>query len=243
MNEGNVQAGDFLSRSPIYRALLAQGARFRALGNTAIAASYGGKKATAARREQLGLADLSPLSRVGFKGRGVLDWLRKQRLQVPDRNGTVATQSDGSLLARLTDGEMLVLEALDGRAGACEALSEEHAREMPQECYFVPRHASHAWFLVSGKRASEMFAKLCALDLRSRNFPIASVAQTVIAGVSGFIIRAGIGSCPAFHLLVDVSLAEYVWSCLLDAKAEFNGALVGYDDLIGMCAEGHREEE
>ncbi len=232
MGERGTQADGFLFRSPIYRALVEQGAKFRALDNTVIAASYGKKDAAVG---QLGLADLSPLSRVGFRGRKTLDWVGSQLLQVPDRNGITATQNDGSLLARLTDGEVLVLDAVDGRTATCTKLGEAHAQEVPKECYFVPRHASHAWFLVMGEQASQMFAKLCALDLRSESFPIASVAQTVVARVGSFIIRASIGNFPAFHLLVDVSLAEYVWNCLMDAKTEFNGTLVGYDELIHIC--------
>ena len=233
MGERNTQADDFLLRSPIYRALLKQGVSFRALNNTVIAASYGKKDAAVG---QLGLADLSPLPRVGFRGPRTLDWVGSQLLQVPERNGVAVTQNDGSLLARLTDGEVLILDSVDGRTATCTKLSEAHAQEAPKGCYLAPRHASHAWFLVMGEQASQMFAKLCALDLRSGSFPIDSVAQTVVARVGSFIIRTSIGSFPAFHLLVDVSLAEYVWNCLLDAKTEFNGTLVGYDELIRICS-------
>ena len=43
-----------------------------------------------------------------------------------------------------------------------------------------------------------------------------------------------LGQAPAFHLLVDSASAEYVWDCLMDAMAEFDGRPAGLNALAGL---------
>ena len=80
-----------------------------------------------------------------------------------------------------------------------------------------------------------MFAKICGVDLRPHHFADGRIAQTSLAKMSAIVIRADLGRTPAFHLLADSASAEYLWGCLLDAMAEFDGAPVG---LVGPAAIG-----
>ena len=91
----------------------------------------------------------------------------------------------------------------------------------------MPRADSHAWFAVTGRQASEMFAKICGIDLRLHKFPDGGIAQTSIAKINGIILRQDQGPLPLFHLLADSASADYLWDCLMDAMAEFEGAPVG----------------
>ena len=232
MADDFVQPADFAVRSPIYRALLADGARFRAVGDAAIAANYG-RDDEAECLKRLGLVDLSPLPRIGFKGTGALAWAHGRGLAIPPQNNRSQTQADGSLIVRLTDGEILALENPKQPRGVCTALEQACSTEAPANCYPVPRSGSHAWLLVGGRHASAMFSKLCALDLRTDKFPDGNAAQVILARTGAIVIRndVGNGATPAFHVLADSASADYLWHCLKDAAREFNGAAVGHDAL------------
>ena len=73
-----------------------------------------------------------------------------------------------------------------------------------------------------------MFAKLCAVDLRPAKFADGRIAQTVLAEVSAIVVRDDRGAVPAYHLLANSAAAEYLWDCLTDAMAEFDGRPVGW---------------
>jgi sarcosine oxidase subunit gamma len=45
--------------------------------------------------------------------------------------------------------------------------------------------------------------------------------------MSATIIRADLGSTLAYHLLADIASAEYLWMCVEDAIAEYDGGIVG----------------
>ncbi len=92
----------------------------------------------------------------------------------------------------------------------------------------MPRQDSHAWFLIAGEHAAALFAKLCAVDLRTDKFARGRIAQTSLAEVSAIVVRDDRGAVPAYHLLADSAAAEYLWDCLIDARADFDGRPVGW---------------
>ncbi len=180
---------------------------------------------------KLKLADLSLIPRWGLKGRDAFAWLAAQGASVPTRDNLAERQRDGSLIARLSPGEALVLAALpDGQAtlrAAIEALPSEGIGA----CYPAPRWDSHCRFGLSGADAPRMFAKLCGVDLAVQSFPNGSVAQTSVARLSAIIIRHDIGNAVAFSLLADTASAEYLWDCLIDAMDEFSGVICDIESL------------
>jgi sarcosine oxidase, subunit gamma len=230
-----VTLDDFLCRSFVYRKLLNQDARFEAVGETAVASDFGdpaGERETARR---LALADLSPLPRLGIKGAGTADWLAAQGVRIPDESNRAVRQASGVLAARLAPAELLLLGDLSGDLSGDPAPLDAiaaawRAEPVPPERprgYLLPRRHSHFWFLVSGDRAAAMFAKICGVDLRPGKFADGRIAQTSIARMNAAVIRDDRGGVLAFHLLGDSASAEYLWDCLLDAMAEFDGAPVG----------------
>ncbi len=98
----------------------------------------------------------------------------------------------------------------------------------PPRGYPVPRQDSHAWFLVAGAHAAAVFAKLCAVDLCPARFAVGRIAQTMLAEVSAIVVRDDRGGVPAYHLLANSAAAEYLWDCLIDARADFDGRPVGW---------------
>ncbi len=163
----------------------------------------------------------------------------RQGVTVPDDSNRARRQADGALAARLAPTEVLLLGDLAGTGALTRRLAEAWAAgelpPQPPRGYPVPRQDSHAWFLVAGEHAADMFAKLCAVDLRPAKFALGRIAQTVLAEASAIVIRDHRGEVPAYHLLANSAAAEYLWDCLTDAMAEFDGQPAGWTaarDLI-----------
>lgn len=219
-------------QSFIRRQLAALGAQFAEADSGAVALSFGGDEPAASRR--LGLADLSPLPRIGFKGRNVLPRLTAQGVELEDHPNRAFRQEGGNLAAVLARTEVLLLAPLASDATPLMALVDGWSLDQADGCYPAPRQDSHYWFQVTGAHAGAMFAKLCAVDLRPDQFPDLAIAQTSVARSNTVVIRDDLGAIPAFHLLGDSASAGYMWECLLDAMREFNGAPIGLDALLAL---------
>jgi sarcosine oxidase subunit gamma len=139
---------------------------------------------------EMAICDLSPLPRLGFKGKGALEWLREQGVAVGDEDNRAYTQPDGSLAARLAPTEALILGGLSSEKALSARLERDWSIDTAPDCYAVPRGTANFWFLITGQRAPEMFAKLCGVDLRPHKFPVNAIAQTSVARSVGIIIRA-----------------------------------------------------
>jgi sarcosine oxidase subunit gamma len=217
-------------RSFVARALDALGAEWRLLADARVAARMVSERPHAA----VVLRDLSPLPRTGFKGAETAAWLTSREItSCSVGSNQAAVQPDGTLLARLSPGEFLVLGRLDGQAGLVDSLDAAWSLDDAGLCFQVPRRDSHAWFLLSGPRTPEFFAKLCGVDLRPHKFSDGAIAQTSVARLSAIVIRDDRAGVPAFHLLADSASAAYLWDCLLDAMTEFDGSVAGLDSLGG----------
>lgn len=223
---------DFRRRSFIYRELLGLGARFTEVDGAAIAHDYGGSEADESKRaSSLGLSDLSPLPRCGFKGAGTVEWLTAQGIEVPAEPNRAQRQGDGCVAARLSGNEVLVLGDLAGAAETCARLEKSWwSGEQPPASprgFPVPRQDSHAWLGVSGRHGAAMLAKLCGVDLRPAVFANGAVAQTSVARLNAIVVRDDLGARLCYHLLPDSASAAYLWHCLMDAGAEFGVGPVG----------------
>ncbi|MDP6573602.1 MAG: hypothetical protein QGI06_08840 [Rhodospirillales bacterium] len=219
-------------RSFIYRELEAAGARFVAVGDAEVAAHYAGDDETQAL-SSLGIADLSPLPRTGFKGDGAVDWLAAQGIAIGEASNHAVRQADGALAAKLAPGEVLVLDGLGEGEAICARLD---AAWTPVASAFwpVPRRDGAFWFLVTGEHAATMFAKVCGVDLRPDKFSNHAVAQTSVARTNAIVVRDDLGAVPAFHLLGDSASARYMWHCLADAAREFGGRPVGLEAVRSL---------
>ena len=226
-----VAPSDFRQRSFLARKLSAAGASFGELAGSAVALDFGAAEAERAACQRLGLSDLSPLPRCGFKGAGTADWVSAQGARLPAAPNLAARQDGGELIARLAPEEVLVLSALDRDAPGLAAQLAEAWSGAPRSGYPVPRQDSHAWLYVSGQDSDAMFAKICAVDLRAHKFADLSIAQTSVARLSAIVIRDDRAGRLGFHLLADSAAAPYLWDCLLDAMAEFDGRPVGLTAL------------
>jgi len=235
----NLEPATLKRRSFIYRKLAAAGAEFAEVNGGAVAMRYrarGEDETTTARR--MAIADLSVLPHGGFKGRGTVEWLTAQGLTIGADSNKAYRQADGELAARLAPTEIFLLDSLQGTGRLIARLNNAWqwaaSAPRPQQGYPTPRQDSHAWFMLSGEKSAEMFAKICGVDLRPRHCPVGTIAQTSVAKMSAIIIRADLGSTLAYHLLADIASAEYLWTCVEDAIAEYDGGIVGLAALRSL---------
>jgi sarcosine oxidase subunit gamma len=213
-------------RSPLRRKLQAAGAEWRKLDDIAVAdtvdeAAAGG----------IVIADLSPFPRLGFKGRGTVPAMQARGIAVEAMANRAFRQTDGGLCLVLAPGEVILLSDLNGDGERLAQLEANWRIEDEERTYPLSRRDSHAWLAVAGEALPEMFAKLCAIDLRRDKFADLAIAQTSIAKMSAILTRADMGTTPVFHLLVDSAAALYFCDCLLDAADEFGGRIVGLKAL------------
>jgi len=170
-------------------------------------------------------SDLSCSARVGFRGRHAADYLQQQGFTLPERPNQACWQDDGSLVARLSKAEYLLL-ATPPQAQARLWKLEKQWRLSEQACYLLPRRDTHAWLALRGEEWIRGMAKLCAVDLSARAFPAGSIAQTIVARASAMVINASTPEKPSFWLMVDASTAACYWPVLQDAIDEFGGVAV-----------------
>ncbi|MEE8247573.1 MAG: sarcosine oxidase [Alphaproteobacteria bacterium] len=223
-------------RSPVWRELAGLGAEFEEVAGGACALRYGAEEAAETERAgMLGLCDLSALPRHGFKGWSALEWARSCGAAIEAENNRATAQDDGTTIARLADNEILLLGDLDGRAAVAERLMVVWSKTKPEGVYPVPRADTNCWFALAGVHAAAMFAKLCGVDFRAQRFAPGAVAQTSVARLNAIVVRGDLGTTPLYHLLTDFASARYMFSCLVDAMAEFDGAPVGLAALRGLC--------
>lgn len=237
---GTIEPASNLRRSFVYSLLASHGATFATINDGAVAMSLGRDLAAEiAIGRRMALCDLSPLPRTGFKGTGAVEWLQSQGLSIGADSNMAYRQAGGELAARLAPTEIFLI---DGIAGSGALMSKLNAAwswtdQKPRKLigYPMPRADSHCWFRVTGECAPIMFSKICGVDLRPHKFPPLRIAQTSVAKLSAIVIRDDLGALPGFHLLTDSASAEYMWHCVIDAMAEFDGHGIGLAALRGLA--------
>ncbi len=214
-------------RTPLRRVFDTAGAKWQPMGDSAVAVSVG----TTGTAPKLAIVDLTPLSRIGFKGRGTIDAMKKRGVTVEATPNRAYEQSDGGLCLVLAPGEIILLSNLNGDGAAFDAMMSNWRLEDEERTYPLLRRDSHAWFVLSGAQTPNLLAKICAVDLRPNKFPNLSIAQTSVAKMSAIVVRADIQGQIAYHLLADSAAALYFLTCLLDAAHEFGGQIAGLNTI------------
>ena len=230
-------------RSQLNKRHIASHALFKEFGDTLLVSHYGDNESIKEEHKQsqtLSVCDLSMLPRTGFKGQGAPSWIEAQNLILPAQANTAVQQSSGSLVAKLSDQEILVLSDIFGQSKDVLHLSEKAEidhNNHDKQVYSLPRADSHCWLAVTGTLAAEMFSKICGVDLRTHKFASGDIAQTSVAKTNAVVIRHDLGSTPVFYILSDISGVEFLWDCLLDAMTEYNGYPVGVSALQRLINE------
>lgn len=239
-----IQPQDYKRRSFHYRALQAAGAGFSVYQEQAAQASVynrgDGTHNVAESIARLGLCDMSVSARTGCKGQEALDWLSSfvSLEKVPNQ---AFRQADGSLCAILSPAEAMLLAHFDAQgqvtgSALVDQLNDSYSLQSGVRSYLMPRQDTHFDFLISGSQSADMFAKICAIDLRPAFFSQGCIAQTSLARTNAIIIRADIGDTLAYRVLADSASSLYIWQALLDAGQEFQMSVVGVAEVQAFLA-------
>jgi len=166
------------------------------------------------------LVDLTVVPRVGFRGAHAATYLNARGFDLPERPNTAVSQSDGSMVARLSHTEYLILGSFQDHG---ERVADEEARwELDHTAnYMLPRQDSHAWMQLSGPSISQVMAKLCGVDLSCAAFPPGAVAQTSAARINVILINGSDDAHSKYHILVDRASLDYFKGAVHDAMDEF----------------------
>jgi sarcosine oxidase subunit gamma len=218
-------------RSMLYRWHERHDASFIEHAGAIVVANYAGGLAEPSAARELGLCDLSTFPRWGVTGRGAPASLTDVGFDVPPVVNRSARQVNGDILARLSDHEYLLLST--GQLIAAEPPAgfpylRDHAAG---PVYELPRQDSHAWFALTGRKASTILAGICGVDMRDVAFADGDVAQTSIARVSAVVLRSDLGDSPCFFILVSSTAAEYLWDAIAGTMDMPDAAVIGMHAL------------
>lgn len=232
MNEFIAAAADSaIRRSQLYHLQRDEGAKFAQYKDAIVIKQF--NEGEEKQLKSLAMIDLSTFPRFGFKGMHTQQWLAERGVVLPEQPNKAVKQCDGSLVARLSEQEHLILSDFERHDTLAESLEASWSIQSDVMCYSLPRRDSHSWLYLSGEHVRSMLAKVCGIDLRATEFASGQIAQTSIARINSILIRDDLNSqITGFHLLCDSSSVIFVWQSLLDAMAEFDGKPVGLQALL-----------
>jgi len=142
------------------------------------------------------------------------------------RFGRAARAADGTLVVGSAPGEWLVLSPA-GDAGAetgAEAGAEAlRARLVGLEELVSVVDVTHGRALprLTGPRAADLLAKVCAIDLADDVTPDGAALSTSTAKLVTGLVRDDIDGTPSYLVHCERSSGQYLCDALLDAGAEF----------------------
>ena len=169
---------------------------------------------------RLDLVDCSALAKVAVRTNpyGPSRQAVAERLGV--QFGRSKRHSDGVLVVGTLPGGWLLL----GRPGLAAELVERERRVVGEEPVTVVDLTHMSVLLrVTGRRAADLLAKICLVDLADRAVPVGAVLRTAVAGVTCTIMRDDgdiADGARSYLLLVDRSYGDYLVDVLIDAGAE-----------------------
>ena len=222
-------------RSPVYRKLLFENAKFKEINGFLSLASLTDLALEVEYTKNMAICDMSWLPRSGLKGNDAINWLKTMSLRFPEKTNLTVKTENGYLIIKLGNMEYLILadpnyKSLQSINNLVDIdsimLNSENGK-----VYHLPKLDSHACFLVCGCCTPQLLAKLCAIDLRTKSFKNLDVVQTSIARVNAIVIRNDLENSLAYLVLIESSYSEYFWDCLIDGINEFDGKIIGVNAL------------
>ncbi|MEO0367902.1 MAG: sarcosine oxidase [Pseudomonadota bacterium] len=216
-----------LANSPLMQWHQVAGAEFADHGIGQVVSRYENESVPA-----LGIFDLSCCERIGFKGADTESWLKDQGVSLPSQPNMACKDGQFGTVLRLSQTEFWVLDN-PAKSSSISSLREAsiQAEREGVRTYLLERNHSHSWFCLSGQELPEMMSKVCAVDLRDHKFGSWQIAQTSVARLNAVVVREAHSGLPIFHILSDTTAAEFMWSSLLDAMQEFDGAPIGFQQF------------
>jgi sarcosine oxidase subunit gamma len=239
MSNTEMKPDGLVRRSFIYRKFNSSQVTWSEINGYMTVSLYNSQTNELEQIKNLALCDLIFLQRIGFKGPGTCKWLENNNISIPAKVNTSLFTNEGCIIARLGENDVLILDNLHTQTNLPNTLEQQWLKDYSEKheaCGFImPRQDTHACFSITGNDSAKMFAKLCAVDLRSSKFDNQMIAQTSLARLSVIIIRQDLNQHINFLVLVESASAEYCWDSLVDAMQEFNGQIIGVSTLADLA--------
>jgi heterotetrameric sarcosine oxidase gamma subunit len=133
------------------------------------------------------------------------------------RFGRAARDPDGSLVVGSAPGEWLVLGERAGRPAALAA----RLTGLEELVSVVDVTHGRALLRLTGPRAADLLAKVCAIDLADDATPDGAALCTSTAKLVTGLVRDDMDGTPSYLVHCERSSGQYLCDALLDAGAEF----------------------
>ena len=222
-----LKPSSLIKRSFLYRIHEKAGGVFIEENGFAVPSNYGQSvREEITLAHQMGIADLSHVSRTGFKGWHAASWLEKKNCKFGLESNFSYLQSTGERILRLSPNEFAIVGKIVNDRDFITELNSSLHPETDEGVFIVPRSDTNCWLKVMGVNAPSMLAKVCAVDLRPQIFPDGAIAQTNIARLNCIVTRHDVGLATTYDILTDCASADYFWQALLDAMDEFSGKTI-----------------
>jgi heterotetrameric sarcosine oxidase gamma subunit len=193
-----------------------------------VASPLGSKLSSASPKDSGGgvdLAEITSWQMLHIRGMKADD-VAAHAYNVPSMGINAVTITADGILVRLRRDEFVLL--------TCDLVAAmERAASQPADSLLTLTDISHgrAVFCLSGVAAPDVLAKVCGLDFADSKFPDRSAAQTSLAKVRTLIVYLNNAQTPAYFLIVDRSLAGYIWETVCDAAQEFGSVVQGQQNF------------
>ncbi len=212
---------EIIQTSPVAHAQSDESTKWEVINGMSTAVEYASAEIEAARKNVLGVADVSCLVRYAVKGPNAAQWLQDRSINIPAQANEWIVCDLKTLVLRLGGSEFLIEDQLGGYA--CERLASDKARV--ENVYPVAR--ADAAFIVSGSASLDLFSEVCSLDLREKSLGANQLIMTQIAGISATIIRHTLNGESVYRIWCDGTYGAYMWEVLVEIARELGGGAVG----------------
>jgi len=223
-------------QSNIEAALVDGGAKIEERDGWRVAVSYGDpaaeKKACA---ESVGIADLSSLGITELiAAPSVIEAITTSVAGTSEKLG-LAVFAAGAWWCTVKPDRVLAITS-PGDTAALRGQLQDAADARSELVSVTDLTSTLTTFSVSGPLARDTFARITALDLREREFPVRGFLPGSIGRVPGLLLHQGSDS---FLHTFGAASAQYMWETMIDAAEELGGRAVGIDALgpLGSAVE------
>lgn len=178
---------------------------------------------------ELTLTDLTPLAKVQFKATpdGELAELLGARLGTSAIELTTAGAPPIHLATGAGPGEWLLIAA-PNTAADLVAWGEKLAASVAELVSVVDLTHGRALLRLTGRRAADLLAKVCAIDLSDEVTPDGAAFRSSVARLATDVVRRDTGRGPSYLLHCERSSGQYLYRALLDAGAEYDVEPAGF---------------
>ena len=212
-----------IRKTPVAYAQQALKPKMGELNGMEVALEFEGASVENARKQLLGVTDVSCFQRFSVKGPQAAAWLAAKGMNTPAAINSWDEAAPGTMILRLGGSEFLLEDQRSG--DTCATLAKGFKQSEVAGVYKVQR--ADAAFILSGSEALDLLSELCMLDLRDSALGTNAVVMTQVAGISATLLRQTLNGQQVYRIWCDGTYGPYLWDMLTEVAKELGGGAVG----------------